>query len=77
MKRRHSRAQAIAAARHARLRPEVALGADLIAGFRTGTRVFVAASISRECELALFMSFRAARRPAPPPLASPSCPVRS
>jgi threonylcarbamoyladenosine tRNA methylthiotransferase MtaB len=36
MKRRHSRAQAIAAARRAReLRPDIALGADLIAGFPT------------------------------------------
>src|SRR5436309_1505642 len=38
MKRRHSRAQAIAVARRARaLRPEVAIGADLIAGFPTET----------------------------------------
>ena len=36
MKRRHSRAQAIAVARRARdLRPEVVLGADLLAGFPT------------------------------------------
>ncbi|HEV2098098.1 MAG TPA: tRNA (N(6)-L-threonylcarbamoyladenosine(37)-C(2))-methylthiotransferase MtaB, partial [Stellaceae bacterium] len=38
MKRRHSRAEAIAVARRARsLRPELALGADLIAGFPTET----------------------------------------
>ncbi|MGD9615436.1 MAG: tRNA (N(6)-L-threonylcarbamoyladenosine(37)-C(2))-methylthiotransferase MtaB [Alphaproteobacteria bacterium] len=38
MKRRHSRAQAIAAAERARaLRPEIMLGADLIAGFPTET----------------------------------------
>jgi threonylcarbamoyladenosine tRNA methylthiotransferase MtaB len=38
MKRRHSRGQAIAVAQRARaLRPEVALGADLIAGFPTET----------------------------------------
>ena len=38
MKRRHSRAQAIAAARRARVfRPEIAIGADLIAGFPTET----------------------------------------
>ena len=38
MKRRHSRAEAIAVARHARaLRPDVALGGDLIAGFPTET----------------------------------------
>src|SRR5215212_7481941 len=38
MKRRHSRAQAIAAAARARsLRPEAAIGADLIAGFPTET----------------------------------------
>ncbi|MCQ4162123.1 tRNA (N(6)-L-threonylcarbamoyladenosine(37)-C(2))-methylthiotransferase MtaB [Roseomonas sp. GC11] len=38
MKRRHSRAGALACARRARaLRPEVALGADLIAGFPTET----------------------------------------
>jgi threonylcarbamoyladenosine tRNA methylthiotransferase MtaB len=38
MKRRHSRDQAIAVAQRARaLRPEVALGADLIAGFPTET----------------------------------------
>src|SRR6266404_3898331 len=36
MKRRHSRAEAIAMARRARtLRPDIALGADLIAGFPT------------------------------------------
>jgi threonylcarbamoyladenosine tRNA methylthiotransferase MtaB len=38
MKRRHTRAQAIAAARRARaLRPGIAIGADLIAGFPTET----------------------------------------
>src|SRR5438270_10484210 len=38
MKRRHSRGEAVAVARRARaLRPEVALGADLIAGFPTET----------------------------------------
>src|SRR5829696_2345387 len=38
MKRRHTRAQAIAAVRRARtLRPEIAVGADLIAGFPTET----------------------------------------
>jgi threonylcarbamoyladenosine tRNA methylthiotransferase MtaB len=38
MKRRHSRARAVAVAQRAReLRPEVALGADLIAGFPTET----------------------------------------
>jgi threonylcarbamoyladenosine tRNA methylthiotransferase MtaB len=38
MKRRHSRAQAIATARRARaVRPEIAIGADLIAGFPTET----------------------------------------
>ena len=49
MKRRHSRAKAIATARRARaLRPEVAIGADLIAGFpdRRRRRCSSAASTS-------------------------------
>jgi threonylcarbamoyladenosine tRNA methylthiotransferase MtaB len=60
MKRRHSRAQAIAAARRARaLRPEVAIGADLIAGFPTETEAMFQRSLDLvgECGIAFLHVF--------------------
>jgi threonylcarbamoyladenosine tRNA methylthiotransferase MtaB len=66
MKRRHSRANAIAVARRARaLRPEVALGADLIAGFPTETEAMFRRSIDlvAECGLAFVHVFPYSARP--------------
>ena len=60
MKRRHSRAQAIAAARRARaVRPEVAIGADLIAGFPTETAAMFERSLDLvgECGIAFLHVF--------------------
>src|SRR5438876_4629793 len=60
MKRRHSRSEAIAVARRARtLRPEVALGADLIAGFPTETEDAFRRSLDlvAECGLAFVHVF--------------------
>lgn len=69
MKRRHSRAEAIAVARRARaLRPEVALGADLIAGFPTETEEMFRRSLDliEECGLAFVHVFPYSPRPATP-----------
>ena len=69
MKRRHSRAQAIAAARRARaLRPEVALGADLIAGFPTETDEMFQRSLDlvEECGIAFLHVFPYSPRPGTP-----------
>ena len=66
MKRRHSRAEAIAVARHARaLRPEIALGADLIAGFPTETEEMFQRSVDlvAECGLAFVHVFPYSPRP--------------
>ena len=60
MKRRHSRAQAIAAARRARaLRPEIAIGADLIAGFPTENEAMFQRSLDlvEECGIAFLHVF--------------------
>src|SRR5207249_3349048 len=60
MKRRHSRAQAIAAAARARrLRPELALGADLIAGFPTESEEMFRRSLDlvEECGIAFLHVF--------------------
>jgi threonylcarbamoyladenosine tRNA methylthiotransferase MtaB len=60
MKRRHSRAQAVAAARRARaLRPEIAIGADLIAGFPTETEEMFQRSLDLvgECGIAFLHVF--------------------
>jgi threonylcarbamoyladenosine tRNA methylthiotransferase MtaB len=60
MKRRHSRAQAVAAARRARrLRPDIALGADLIAGFPTETEDMFGRSLDlvAECGIAFLHVF--------------------
>jgi threonylcarbamoyladenosine tRNA methylthiotransferase MtaB len=69
MKRRHSRAQAIAAARRARaLRPEVAIGADLIAGFPTETEAMFGLSLDlvAECGIAFLHVFPYSARPGTP-----------
>ena len=69
MKRRHSRAQAIAAAHRARgLRPDVALGADLIAGFPTETEDMFRRSLDivAECGIAFVHVFPYSPRPGTP-----------
>ena len=69
MKRRHTRAQAIAAARRARaLRPAVALGADLIAGFPTETEAMFQRSLDLvlECGIAFLHVFPYSARPGTP-----------
>ncbi len=69
MKRRHSRADAVAVARRAcALRPEVALGADLIAGFPTETEDNFRRSLDlvAECGLAFVHVFPYSPRPGTP-----------
>jgi threonylcarbamoyladenosine tRNA methylthiotransferase MtaB len=69
MKRRHSRAQAIAASRRARaLRPEIAVGADLIAGFPTETEDMFRRSLDLldECGIAFLHAFPYSPRPGTP-----------
>jgi threonylcarbamoyladenosine tRNA methylthiotransferase MtaB len=69
MKRRHSRAQAIAAAQRARaLRPNLALGADLIAGFPTETEDMFRRSLDivDECGIAFLHVFPYSPRPGTP-----------
>jgi len=69
MKRRHSRAQAIAAARRAHaLRPDIALGADLIAGFPTETEDMFGRSLDiiEACGLAFVHVFPYSPRPGTP-----------
>lgn len=66
MKRRHLRADAIAAARRARdLRPNVALGADLIAGFPTETEEMFENTLGlvEECGLVYLHVFPFSARP--------------
>jgi threonylcarbamoyladenosine tRNA methylthiotransferase MtaB len=77
MKRRHSRAQSIAVARRARaLRPEVALGADLIAGFPTETDDMFRRSLDlvAECGLAFVHVFPYSVRPGTPAALMPRLP---
>jgi threonylcarbamoyladenosine tRNA methylthiotransferase MtaB len=77
MRRRHSRAQAIAAARRARaLRPEVALGADLIAGFPTESEDMFRRSLDlvAECGLAFVHVFPYSARPGTPAARMPAVP---
>ena len=69
MKRRHSRAEAIAAARRARqLRPEIAIGADLIAGFPTETEDMFRCSLDlvEACGIAFLHVFPYSPRPGTP-----------
>ncbi|HKS87866.1 MAG TPA: tRNA (N(6)-L-threonylcarbamoyladenosine(37)-C(2))-methylthiotransferase MtaB [Stellaceae bacterium] len=69
MKRRHSRAAAIATVRRARaLRPEVAIGADLIAGFPTESEDMFRRSLDlvEECGIAFLHVFPYSARPGTP-----------
>ncbi|HTT79192.1 MAG TPA: tRNA (N(6)-L-threonylcarbamoyladenosine(37)-C(2))-methylthiotransferase MtaB, partial [Stellaceae bacterium] len=69
MKRRHSRAQAIAAAGRARdLRPDIALGADLIAGFPTESDAMFERSLDlvSDCGIAFLHVFPYSPRPDTP-----------
>ena len=69
MRRRHSRKDAVAVARQARsLRPEVALGADLIAGFPTESEDMFRRSLDLvgDCGLAFLHVFPYSARPGTP-----------
>jgi threonylcarbamoyladenosine tRNA methylthiotransferase MtaB len=69
MKRRHSRSQAIDfCAQVRRLRPDIALGADLIAGFPTETEAMFARSLAlvEECGLTFLHVFPYSPRPGTP-----------
>jgi threonylcarbamoyladenosine tRNA methylthiotransferase MtaB len=69
MKRRHGRADAIAFCREVRrLRPDIALGADLIAGFPTETDEMFARSLDlvEECDLTFLHVFPYSPRPGTP-----------
>ena len=75
MKRRHSRADAIAAARRARaLRPEAAIGADLIAGFPTEDEAMFRNSLDlvEECGIAFLHVFPHSPRPGTPAARMPA-----
>jgi threonylcarbamoyladenosine tRNA methylthiotransferase MtaB len=77
MKRRHSRADAIAVALRARaLRPELALGADLIAGFPTETEEMFRRSLDliAECGLAFVHVFPYSSRRGTPAARMPPVP---
>ena len=77
MKRRHSRSDAVAAARRARaLRPEVALGADLIAGFPTESEEMFAHTLDLigECGLAFVHVFPYSARAGTPAARMPQLP---
>jgi threonylcarbamoyladenosine tRNA methylthiotransferase MtaB len=69
MKRRHSRAEAVAfCARMRRLRPDIALGADLIAGFPTETEAMFSGSLALvdDCGLSFLHVFPFSPRPGTP-----------
>ncbi|HEX7881781.1 MAG TPA: tRNA (N(6)-L-threonylcarbamoyladenosine(37)-C(2))-methylthiotransferase MtaB [Afipia sp.] len=69
MKRRHSRADAIAFCRQVRrLRPDIAFGADIIAGFPTETEAMFARSqdLVDECDLTFLHVFPYSPRPGTP-----------
>jgi threonylcarbamoyladenosine tRNA methylthiotransferase MtaB len=78
MKRRHSRADALAAAARARaLRPGLALGADLIAGFPTETEAHFTAMLDmvEEAGLHFLHVFPYSERPGTPAARMPQLPV--
>jgi threonylcarbamoyladenosine tRNA methylthiotransferase MtaB len=78
MKRRHLRAEAIAVARRARaLRPEIALGADLIAGFPTETDEQFQRTLDlvSECGLGFVHVFPYSTRPGTPAARMPAVPA--
>src|SRR6478672_3627064 len=69
MKRRHSRGDAIEFCAHVRrLRPDIALGADIIAGFPTETEEMFSRSqdLVEECDLTFLHVFPYSKRPGTP-----------
>jgi threonylcarbamoyladenosine tRNA methylthiotransferase MtaB len=78
MKRRHGRADAVALAERARrLRPGIAFGADLIAGFPTETAAHHAENLSivEACGLSYLHVFPYSERPGTPAARMPPVPV--
>ncbi len=78
MKRRHARADAVALCERARrLRPGIAFGADLIAGFPTETEAHVAEMLAmvEECGLTFLHVFPYSERPGTPAARMPQLPV--
>ncbi|WP_043335962.1 tRNA (N(6)-L-threonylcarbamoyladenosine(37)-C(2))-methylthiotransferase MtaB [Belnapia moabensis] len=78
MKRRHLKADALAVARRARaLRPEIAFGADLIAGFPTETEEQFTEMLDlvAEMELAFLHVFPYSERPGTPAARMPAVPM--
>ncbi|WP_372619691.1 tRNA (N(6)-L-threonylcarbamoyladenosine(37)-C(2))-methylthiotransferase MtaB [Falsiroseomonas sp.] len=78
MKRRHSRAEAVALCHRARrLRPGIAFGADLIAGFPTETEEHFAEMLAtvEECGLTFLHVFPYSERPGTPAARMPQLPV--
>jgi threonylcarbamoyladenosine tRNA methylthiotransferase MtaB len=78
MKRRHSRADAIAFCQRARrLRPDVAFGADIIAGFPTETEAMFANTLDlvEECDLTFLHVFPYSERPGTPAARMPALPM--
>jgi len=77
MKRRHSRAQAVALCEEVRrLRPDVVFGADLIAGFPTETPDMFANTLSliEDCDLTYLHVFPYSARPGTPAARMPQVP---
>ena len=78
MRRRHSRAGALAAIAQARrLRPGIAIGADLIAGFPTETAALFAETLDfiREADLPYLHVFPYSERPGTPAARMPAIPM--
>jgi threonylcarbamoyladenosine tRNA methylthiotransferase MtaB len=78
MRRRHLRTDAVALARRARaLRPDIALGADLIAGFPTETEAHLRQTLDLAAEmgLAFLHVFPYSERPGTPAARMPQLPV--
>jgi threonylcarbamoyladenosine tRNA methylthiotransferase MtaB len=78
MKRRHSRAEAIAVCDQIRrARPDIALGADLIAGFPTETEAMFQRSLDlvEECGLVWLHVFPYSSRPGTPAARMPQMPI--
>lgn len=78
MKRRHSRADVVALCARARsLRPGIAFGADLIAGFPTESEAMFTNSLAlvEECDLAFLHVFPYSERPGTPAARMPALPM--
>ena len=77
MKRRHGRADALAVVRRARaLRPDIGVGADLIAGFPTETEALFAETLAlvEEAEIPFLHVFQYSERPGTPASRMPPVP---